>query len=163
VKPYSTKYGKKPWQTCSLRRWLNGEFYCGLSPNAQMRIANASMVDGDHLNHNTKGGNDITDKIFLLSLTGIQKYFPDNESRIARLTAQAVKEAQILAKRNDYELEFYEGETHWWWTRPSDYIDYSIVHIDSDGSFRRHSINDVNNELGGVRPALWLDWAMVAP
>ncbi|MDR1204697.1 MAG: protein kinase [Peptococcaceae bacterium] len=138
VKPYSTKYEKKPWQTCSLRQWLNGEFYNRFSLNAQMRIANTSMAGSD--------------KIFLLSLTEIHKYFPDNKSRIARLTAQAAKEMQIWAIRNDYDWEFSEGEAHWWWV-----LDYSVVHIDGNGSFRLHSIGDIINELGGVRPALWLN------
>lgn len=64
------------WETCTLRSWLNNEFYnTAFSEAEQACIVNASVVNEDNPFFNTEGGNDTTDKVWLLSLGEMEKYF----------------------------------------------------------------------------------------
>ena len=68
------------WETCTLRAYLNGEFYNSFAPGDQARI-----VEVTNQNPNTRGpdyeipgGNPTNDKIFLLSLDEVLKLFGDS-------------------------------------------------------------------------------------
>jgi hypothetical protein len=68
------------WETCSLRAYLNGEFYNSFSPDDKARI-----VEVTNENPITQGvgfeitnGNPTKDKIFLLSLDEVLRYFGDS-------------------------------------------------------------------------------------
>ena len=64
------------WEDCALRAWLNDDFLNAAFTEAeQEHIAVTNVVNEDNPIFGTPGGNDTSDKIWLLSLGDIEKYF----------------------------------------------------------------------------------------
>ncbi|MCR5106385.1 MAG: DUF6273 domain-containing protein [Eubacterium sp.] len=71
-KEYHDKYESITWENCNLRRWLNNEFINeAFSESEKAIICNTSVTNPDNIFYETTGGNDTTDKIFLLSMNDI--------------------------------------------------------------------------------------------
>lgn len=69
-------YNGATWENCTLRSWLNDEFYnTAFSMEEQAVIVDAKVVNENNPLYNTEGGNDTADKVWLLSLGEIEKYF----------------------------------------------------------------------------------------
>jgi len=80
---YHDAYKEITWAECSLRKYLNGEFYDRFSAADQSRIIPAINKNHDNQWYGTKGGEDTKDKIFLLSLEEVScKYFGDSSSKL---------------------------------------------------------------------------------
>lgn len=74
--PYHEAVEDITWEDCTLRSWLNGEFYnMAFSKEEQAAIVNTKVVNENNPLYNTEGGNDTADKVWLLSLGEIEKYF----------------------------------------------------------------------------------------
>lgn len=59
-----------------IRSWLNGEFYnTTFSKEEQAAVVNADVVNEDNPFYGTEGGSDTADKIWLMSLGEVEKYF----------------------------------------------------------------------------------------
>ncbi len=79
---YHEKWEDVTWETCSLRAWLNGEYYETTFTEAEKAaIAECTLKNPDNPEYHTPGGKDTTDKIFLLSIDEAEKYFKDREDR----------------------------------------------------------------------------------
>lgn len=64
------------WENCTLRSWLNSEFYnTAFSAEEQAVIVNTNVVNEDNPFYGREGGNDTADKVWLLSLGEIERYF----------------------------------------------------------------------------------------
>ncbi len=64
------------WEDCTLRSWLNSEFYnTAFSKQEQAAIVKTNVVNKDNPYWDTEGGNDTADKVWLLSLGEIERYF----------------------------------------------------------------------------------------
>lgn len=66
------------WETCDMRRYLNGEFYNSFDESERARILEVTNENPDNPWYGTKGGNPTQDKIFLLSIDEVIKYFGDS-------------------------------------------------------------------------------------
>ena len=66
------------WEACSLRAWLNNEFYSGFSAQEQNRISETNVVNNSNPWFGTNGGPDTVDKVFLLSIEEVVMYFGDS-------------------------------------------------------------------------------------
>ncbi len=56
------------WEECSLRKWLNGEFYdVAFSNEEKAMVLETELQNVNNPYYNTNGGNDTVDKVFLLS------------------------------------------------------------------------------------------------
>ena len=121
------------WQNCSLRGYLNGNFYNSFSATDRARIQEVTNQNPNNPMYDTPGGSSTLDKIFLLSISEAQQYF-SNAGRVA----------------------YYNGSASWWWLRSPGFTSYNASSVNSDGSIGL--IGDiVNLTSGGVRPALWLN------
>jgi len=165
---YNVERKDVTWETCSLRAYLNGEFLQKFSKEDQGRIAETRIMNPDNLWYGTKGGNDTTDKIFLLSLEEADKYFGDSgdyrEKRRKKYEGQPpsgkwvpANEGSVFSNANDSgRIAKHEDKDWFWWLRSpgSDSIDAAYVSrvgsVDVIGSV-------VHDGRGGVRPALWID------
>ena len=103
------------------------------------------MKNPDNANYGTKGGNDTTDRIFLLSIEETEQYFADDEARKSRPTT--------YAKNNGADV--YEG-TAWWWLRSPGRSDISAAGVNTGGSLSCIG-GSVYFTSGSVRPAFWLN------
>ena len=67
-------WGHGTWSECSLRKWLNEEFYSSLPEEARIRVATATVRDTD-------ADKNVEDRIFILSVDEVFEYFGDERAR----------------------------------------------------------------------------------
>lgn len=149
--PYYTKLRVVTWENCSLRLWLNDEFiYKAFTASENGAIA-LSRIDNSREQSvsNTLGGNDTQDKIFLLSSAEVEKYFPDKADRTCAPTAYADKQGVYVHQRT--------GNV-WWWVRSPGKTQSTVASINFEGGRTDYGVDRVS---GGVRPALWVDTALL--
>jgi hypothetical protein len=125
--------GNVTWETCTLRRWLNGSFYDSLPADMRAHVAKVPVNNPKNAQHGTTGGNDTEDKVFLLSIDAARALFKDDEDRVA----------------------MFGGKASWWWLRSPGYRSDNAAIVNNGGSVRDNGL--VHNFAGGVRPALWLN------
>ena len=178
------------WETSTIRSWLNGygasansgkdsgisfsrDNFIGAAFSGKERaaIASSPVANDDNPTYGTEGGNNTTDKIFLLSLEETLHYFgltKNSDERSAWLYASG---DQVCAKPTDYavsrgaqkyvwdaeypyeEYRKYDGNCVWWLRSPGNSGQYAAIvsrigRVFSDG-------DDVcNGDIIAVRPAL---------
>ncbi len=84
-KPFEENKNSEAWESCSLRAWLNGEFYDAVFT----RDEKASIIDGEvqaekNPKYGTSSGNNTEDKVFLLSVPEAEIYFSTSKGDCAR-------------------------------------------------------------------------------
>lgn len=151
-KPYNSIKTNVTWETCSLRKWLNGTFMDSAFNGVEKSIVKKTNVSADkNPKYSTNPGNATTDKVFLLSISEVNKYFGSNEDRKCVPTE--------YAKANGaYTSSSYTKNgvpTNPWWLRsPGDYQN-SAAAVNVGGEVWGFG-PDVNFDQTGVRPAMWL-------
>ncbi|MCR5475372.1 MAG: DUF6273 domain-containing protein [Lachnospiraceae bacterium] len=75
-KKYNDDDTSVTWETCTLRTWLNGtssgNFYNdAFDSKEQGAIASTTVTNPNNPDYSTSGGNDTTDKVFLLSIAEV--------------------------------------------------------------------------------------------
>ena len=147
AKPYNEKWTSVTWETCSLRAWLNVEFYNSVfSEEEKGRIQWVWLNNPDNVQYGTKGGNDTTDRIFLLSIYEVGQYFKNGEERQCGAT--------IYARNNGaYTVEKYGALATWWLRSPGE-SDRKAICVDKSGSVYDYGFVDSKGNV--VRPAFWL-------
>lgn len=111
---YHSKYEPVTWETCDLRGVLNGEFLDTVFTSEEAeRILDSQLSTPDNSARGTKGGNDTTDRIFLLSAQEAEQYFPSDEERNGLPTTYLT---QLCGFTNGLE---YTSRV-WWLRTPGD-------------------------------------------
>lgn len=151
---YNTSYTDVTWESCSLRKWMNGTFLNkAFNAEEQAQIQNTTVSADKNPEYNTNPGNATTDKVFLLSINEVEKYFNSDEARKCAPTAYA--KAQGAYTSDSYKTAS-GAATCWWWLRsPGGNLTYA-AYVYDDGSVSCNGI-DVNADNYAVRPALWIN------
>ena len=151
--PYNEDYESVTWETCTLRKWLNNDFYnSAFNEEEKTKIKSSTVTADANPEYNTDPGNDTTDKVFLLSINEVKKYFSSDEARKCVPTDYAI--AQGAWTSDSYKVD--GKATCWWWLRsPGDDSGRAAgVHyvggVDCCGHY-------VGSGYGCVRPALWIE------
>ena len=96
AKPYNAEEADVTWETCSLRAWLDGEFFdAAFTDDEKWAILLTNVDNGGSQGNSqwsTDGGNNTQDRIFLLSYAEAWKYFADDKARMCAPTDYAVKQ-----------------------------------------------------------------------
>ena len=80
---YHNAYKDITWADCSLRKYLNSEFYDRFTTAEKSRIIPVLNKNPDNQWYGTKGGTDTQDSIFLLSIEEtVCRYFGDSSSKL---------------------------------------------------------------------------------
>lgn len=80
------KFGSGTWKTCSLRHYLNGEFFKGFSDDEKSMIKDTTIKNKTYIDSGWRGVKktdeiNTTDKVFILSLDEFKEYsFPKGTS-----------------------------------------------------------------------------------
>ncbi len=161
AKPYNKEYVDITWENCTLRAWLNGEFMDSAFSGSEQGAILTTSVDNSKSQGSgrwdTNGGNGTQDKIFLLSYAEANKYLgvtreDDNKMKsTVSPTAYATKQGAYTSGRNQTADGAAAG---WWWLRSPGYNPSDAARVGSGGSISR---NDVHDDGGCVRPALWIN------
>ena len=151
---YNTSYTDVTWESCSLRKWMNGTFLNkAFNAEEQAQIQNTTVSADKNPEYNTNPGNATTDKVFLLSINEVEKYFNSDEARKCAPTAYAKAQG---AYTNDSYKTASGAATCWWWLRSPGLYQNCAALVDDDGSVG-YGGNYVFNAYGAVRPALWIN------
>jgi hypothetical protein len=160
---YHAQGGEVTWETCDLRKYLNGEF---LSKFDDSRIAlTTNQNPNNPWFNNTNGGNITQDKIFLLCLEEVCRYFGDStdnlrnkpsEMQIDESIAEGSSEFLCISDNNNYKrIAKHKGEDCWWWLRSPGCISSFATAVYDDGRADVDGVGTCDDGVG-VRPALWL-------
>lgn len=133
---YNGEETSTSWEKCTLRSWLNHDFfYSAFSEKEQTIILKTTVSADENPEYNVNPGSDTQDKMFLLSILEADKYFNSNRERTCRFIAQ---------------------DAWFWWLRsPGETLDNAAT-VDRDGSINKEGAQvNIVNIL--VRPAMWID------
>ena len=151
---YNTSHTGVTWETCSLRKWLNGTFINNaFSAEEQAMIPTVTVSADKNPEYRTDPGNATQDKVFLLSITEANQYFTSKEARKCAPTDYAI--AQGARTKDNYKVG--DRATCWWWLRsPGTGEVYAVAAgISIDGHVYDYG-HVVNNDGDAVRPAMWI-------
>ena len=162
------------WESSSMRSWLNGygtsvnqpktdyskkNFINSAFTSTQMNaIKTTNVVNNNNINDGTAGGNNTSDKVFLLfesevyntdTAAGygfVKDYNTDDEARRSRCSTYA------------YAMGTWKNikGNVWWWLRSPGDISYNAAVVDNCG-WVDGSGSFVSDDYDGVRPALHLN------
>ena len=143
---FNDKDGEVTWETCSLRTWLNTDFYNKAFNSAeQERIQLTKLTTTGNPESGLPGGNDTEDKVFLLSYDELVQYDYLGEHQVAFVTNYAYKQG---AEPNGYNY------CSWWLRSPGDSVG-EVACVTLYGEQREAASGYLNKY--GVRPAIWVD------
>lgn len=154
-RPYHSSITAVTWEECALRKYLNGAFLQKFSSQEQSRIVPTVNTNPDNSWYGTAGGRNTTDKVFLLSIEEVVKYFGDS----GQLWEVIKGRGYIYDEYKSARIAKYQGEEVWWWLRSpgdSDGYAFGAAYVGRDGTLFVRGTN-VDSADGGVRPALWIN------
>ena len=125
-KPYNEKYEDATWETCTLRGWLNNEFYNRAFSTEEKQYILQSDVSADkNPKYSTNPGNAAKDNVFLLSFEEANKYFKSDDARKCAPTDYAIQQGASIS--DSYKVE--GRKACWWWLRlPGDNCDIAAFY-----------------------------------
>jgi len=150
------------WADCSLRKYLNSEFYDQFSADDKARIISVLNKNPDNQWYGTKGGEDTLDSIFLLNLDEVCTYFGDSTSKLYDRGKNQRYWFERKDENNHRRVATFKGIVTWWWLRSIGRVSVKAVYIHGDGNIGIQGNNVLKGNIGdgrcigGVRPALWL-------
>ena len=142
--PFNENGTDVTWETCSLREWLNNDFYASaFDSNEQQKIAvtecRAETKDFAGTEEEKTLGNDTQDKIFLPSDVETGEYLT-SQQMICEHTAYTKKKC----------ASSMDGNAIWMLRMPCE-----VVHDDTVSLYVEKEA--VNDDKYAVRPAMWID------
>ena len=146
AKPYNEEWEAVTWETCTLRKWLNEDFFNeAFTEEEKKRICQTAVVNQDNPRYKTPGGSDTEDRVFLLSLGEAEQYLPDTFLRQRKPTRYAKKHGAYT---------YYRGNCWWWLRSPGRYPDCAAG-VSGGGIYDYGNYVDRSDDA--VCPALWID------
>lgn len=145
---YNTSGRDVTWETCTLRRWLNGSFInSAFSAEEQKQILHTTVTADRNPSSNTDPGNNTTDKVFLLSRAECSQYLVLCDASSCEGTAYCF--AQGAAQQDVY------GGCRWWLRSPADYSG-CVICVNDNGTYASAGCSTFSDGIT-VRPALWIN------
>ena len=147
--PYNTTWNPINWRDCSLRKWLNDDFY-DIAFNEYEKAYISEVINNNNGNekHKIKQNFDTLDKVFLLSAEEVRRFFY-RKSMQALGTKYALNEGLWVAKNGSSE-----GYSVWWLRNTGKNTSFaSLIHaggsVGDDG-------DGVATKGNGLRPCIWV-------
>ncbi|HNW87246.1 MAG TPA: DUF6273 domain-containing protein [Candidatus Limiplasma sp.] len=135
------------WATCSLREWLNNDFFFAAFTAEERQAILPTQLENDNPELGTDGGMDTNDKIFLLSIMQAETLFRDSPDRQAQPTFYA------RAGRGGTDMS---GNAVWWLRSPGSTNSEAAV-VGTSGMIITNGCYIWGSYA--IRPAFWLDLA----
>lgn len=143
--PFHSDFSDITWDRCTLRSWLNADFYQEAFSKEERDIIQSRTVTADkNPRYFMPTGNDTQDYIFLLSIVEIEQYLKTDKERECTATEYTRAQGAFVV----------DGKC-WWWTRSAGDLSNDTAIVFTDGKIG-YKGDDVNYTLDAVRPALWI-------
>lgn len=136
VQPYNEEYAAVTWETCTLRKWLNGTFLdTAFTAEEQAAIKDTTVVNDDNPAYGTEGGPDTIDKVYLLSIAEASNpaYGFYHLFQLEASDTRVVKNTLLVADK--VKTDTGSEATNWWLRSPGTNIGHCAadVHHNGDG------------------------------
>ena len=137
------------WETCSLRKWLNGEFFqAAFSAKEQSMIPRVTVPAVNNDIGHAQAGNNTTDRVFVLNVPEAESYFKNDAARVCAGTEFCF----MRGAKNENN-----GNVEWWLRTPGG-IQSTATSVTATGYVA--SGGYFGDTIGtAVRPAMWIDIA----
>ena len=171
LKSYHNKRDPVTWADCSLRKWLNEEFFdTAFDADEQDSIKVTEVTNNPNPVYGTQGGMDTRDRIFLLSIAQAGKYLDSGKTGIEKLTIlnpfSKVDEARVV-KMTPYVSEKFDkrfpgasrkrnNQASSWLLRTVGNTQLAIANVIEGGSISALG-SWIDLEYTSIRPALWAE------
>ena len=188
---YHHRYEAVTWETSEIRQYLNDTFFNTFSEADRARIRETTVInnnnpwdfsDWDDGYASAPGGNNTTDRLFLLSIDEVLQYFGDS-GMVTEGATMGVNQRRnnpsgfpnpnriyywgIMDENNDVRIAvdygpYYVPRRANWWLRSPGFSPYAAAYVDNQGSIllTGYPVFVPRGQLGdrglGLRPALWL-------
>ena len=146
---YNTSDKNVTWETCTLRKWLNGAFLNNaFSVDEQKQILSTTVTP----DYSTDPGNNTKDRVFLLSIAEAEKYFGSDSTRQCQGTVYCYAQGAYKARNGNC----------WWWLRSLssphsfNFDNRYAFYVFSHGKVSREG-SSADYDRIAVRPALWIN------
>lgn len=142
--PYNEKNTIVTWETCTLRKWLNEEFFNMAFNRDEKRIIQNSLITVEKGKNSTDSSeNETKDFVFLLSIEEVKEYFETENERQCQGTTFCLEKVE-----NENETD-----NCWWWLRSPGNDLTRASGVNTEGIISDHEFF-VSNVHAAVRPAL---------
>lgn len=149
-KKYNSSYIETTWESCTLRKWLNNDFYTIAFSADEQSLISKEKASADHNpEHETNPGNTTQDNIFLLSGLEAKKYFGSDDARKCSPTEYAAAVTNGMWKISSGPC--------WWWLRTPGRTQSDASLVATNGIVDYMGDYVISRAPIGVRPALWID------
>ena len=145
--PYYNYFSNVTWESSALRRWLRGFSNQAFNAEEQEMITDATVRADRNPDYSTDPGNSTTDKIFLLSITEVEKYLSSGKDRLCVPTA--------YAEKNGCYADLEESTCSWWLRSPG-FSNATAAYVGKDGDLFNKGV-PVTLKNRAVRPAMWIN------
>ncbi len=140
------------WEECALRSWLNNSFLNdAFNLNEQSKIVSTTVVADKNPKYGTEQSNTTTDKVFLLGINEIEKYFPMDEDRKCAPTEYSKAKATNVNGNKTVDDE----NLCRWWLRTLGRDGYYALTVSDTGIVGYYG--DPYMKYNYVRPAIWVN------
>ncbi len=141
------------WDTSACRSWLNTDFANKAFSKEEQECIISTVVKAEKSveANNLYAGKDTLDKIFILSRNEMEKYFPQNDSRICFPTQYTETKFNVLKEQG--MTSYYGDDVYEYGMRVPGQHDYYMQVVDQDGNFD-YIVSD--GQYFSIRPAMWL-------
>lgn len=137
---YNTSLEQVTWETCSLRKWLNDDFVNAVfSTEEKALIPTVTVCADKNPDYRTDPAKATKDKVFLLSINEVEKYFSSNEARKCAMVTN--KEGNVCC--------------FWWLQTPGSSLSSATL-VNNNGSIVCSGFYTVDKAGICIRPAMWL-------
>ncbi len=151
------------WKNCTLRSWLNNEFFQTVfDNNEQAAVVGQMVVNEDNFVQGTDGGDDSLDRVYLLSIGevvnleyGFCDYNDEDESG-SSCVSRLMQTSDYAYAMGASMYEEYGDNACKWWLRSPGINNYNASIVDSYGSVNCSGV-EVNADNYAVVPALHIN------
>lgn len=154
---YNDTWTDVTWETCTMRAWLNGEFYqTAFSDIDRALILLTDLPADPNDKYGTDAGNDTQDNVFLLGMSEARQYFDTDAARMCVPTPYAIARGAWV--QDDYVNEDGDATCFWWLRTPGNDLNHcAYVHLEGNVNTNGTMVSYGNRT---ARPAVWINLAM---
>ncbi len=153
AQPYNHTFADVTWDKCTLRSWLNEDFFQAAFTDLERSRIAVSETDNspaqDLKNHTDKGGKNTKDQVFLLSC---REVLEDYQAVLRKYPCESTEYAKAQGAFT------FNGFFGWKLRTPWPAYGYGLLEVQEYNGGLDIVVNEESNSASGaIRPAIWID------
>ncbi len=165
---YHDKKEAITWEQSEIRHYLNNSFIDRFNSTDTERILTTENKNADNPWYKSSGGNNTNDRVFLLSLDEVVRFYFGDSSRL--LDNPKPNQRYWFDRKDENNIKriaLFMDSHWWWWTRTPGKNNKVAVYVHGDGNIgiqgngiSKTSFNSLHHitksNKGGLRPSVWV-------